>query len=239
MDDAGFAKARRRLQWNIVIVGKLRVDDVAAGARRRRAPRRPRPPSPPHPGSTRSFWARYLCASSSGRAWRPPHCAWQGRRVFAFTTSGTSRYTDIAYEAGDVLLFGTEPTGLPEAVLADPHITEQVRIPMLPGRRSMNLSNAAAVTVYEAWRQHGFAGSAGATGLQPCCLRKSVCQQSARVFWRSKHARMMPKYSPRLPRWTTRNHAPLSRRNDNFWQWCREVAKSLSECSDACRMTAV
>ncbi len=79
-------------------------------------------------------------------------------RVFAFTTQATVRYTDIAYRPGDVLLFGTEPTGLPRQVLDDPHITEQLRIPMLPGRRSMNLSNAAAVTVYEAWRQLGFPG---------------------------------------------------------------------------------
>ncbi|WP_216917737.1 tRNA (cytidine(34)-2'-O)-methyltransferase [Nocardia noduli] len=79
-------------------------------------------------------------------------------RVFAFTTQAATRYTDIAYREGDVLLFGTEPTGLPRQVLDDPRITEQVRIPMLPGRRSMNLSNAAAVAVYEAWRQHGFPG---------------------------------------------------------------------------------
>jgi tRNA (cytidine/uridine-2'-O-)-methyltransferase len=55
-------------------------------------------------------------------------------------------------------MFGPEPTGLDEATLADPRITEQVRIPMLAGRRSLNLSNAAAVAAYEAWRQHGFRG---------------------------------------------------------------------------------
>ena len=80
-------------------------------------------------------------------------------RVFAFTTQATTRFTDIAYRDNDALLFGTEPTGLPAEVLADPQITEQVRIPMLPGRRSMNLSNAAAVSVYEAWRQLGFPGA--------------------------------------------------------------------------------
>lgn len=77
-------------------------------------------------------------------------------RVFAFTTQASTRFTDVRYQPGDVLLFGTEPTGLPADVLADPHITDLVRIPMLPGRRSMNLSNSAAVAVYEAWRQHGF-----------------------------------------------------------------------------------
>ncbi|MBF6077108.1 tRNA (cytidine(34)-2'-O)-methyltransferase [Nocardia beijingensis] len=87
--------------------------------------------------------------------------AWEAlrpERVFAFTTQGTTRFTDVAYRENDVLLFGTEPTGLPAEVLADPRITDRLRIPMLPGRRSMNLSNAAAVTVYEAWRQLGFPG---------------------------------------------------------------------------------
>jgi tRNA (cytidine/uridine-2'-O-)-methyltransferase len=58
------------------------------------------------------------------------------------------------------LMFGPEPTGLDAATLADVHITDRVRIPMLTGRRSLNLSNAAAVAVYEAWRQHGFTGAA-------------------------------------------------------------------------------
>jgi tRNA (cytidine/uridine-2'-O-)-methyltransferase len=57
-------------------------------------------------------------------------------------------------------MFGPEPTGLDAATLADPHITSRLRIPMLDGRRSLNLANAAAVAVYEAWRQQRFAGSA-------------------------------------------------------------------------------
>jgi tRNA (cytidine/uridine-2'-O-)-methyltransferase len=80
-------------------------------------------------------------------------------RVFAFTAQAELSYVEVSYRPGDVLLFGTEPTGLPPAVLADERITAAVRIPMLTGRRSMNLSNAAAVAAYEAWRQHGFAGS--------------------------------------------------------------------------------
>jgi tRNA (cytidine/uridine-2'-O-)-methyltransferase len=80
-------------------------------------------------------------------------------RVFAFTARATESFADIAYVPGDVLLFGPEPDGLSGRVLADPHITQWVRIPMLAGRRSLNLSNAAAVAAYEAWRQQGFAGS--------------------------------------------------------------------------------
>lgn len=80
-------------------------------------------------------------------------------RVFAFTAHAGRSFADIAYRPGDVLLFGPEPTGLDDATLADPHITERVRIPMLAGRRSLNLSNAAAVAAYEAWRQHGFDGA--------------------------------------------------------------------------------
>jgi tRNA (cytidine/uridine-2'-O-)-methyltransferase len=80
-------------------------------------------------------------------------------RVYAFTAHAKRSFAEIRYTPGDVLLFGPEPTGLDDATLADPHITETVRIPMLPGRRSLNLSNAAAVAAYEAWRQHGFSGA--------------------------------------------------------------------------------
>jgi len=78
------------------------------------------------------------------------------RRVFAFTAHGGRWHTDVEYRAGDVLLFGPEPTGLPEEALADPRITDLIRITMIPGRRSMSLSNAAAVATYEVWRQMGF-----------------------------------------------------------------------------------
>ncbi|UPK76294.1 tRNA (cytidine(34)-2'-O)-methyltransferase [Nocardioidaceae bacterium SCSIO 66511] len=79
----------------------------------------------------------------------PPH-------VYAFTTGATRSYADVAYERGDVLMFGPEPTGLPDEVMSDAQVTDRVRIPMLEGRRSMNITNAASVAVYEAWRQHGF-----------------------------------------------------------------------------------
>jgi tRNA (cytidine/uridine-2'-O-)-methyltransferase len=80
-------------------------------------------------------------------------------RAFAFTAHAEAFFSDVSYVPGDVLMFGPEPTGLDAATLADPHVTAQVRIPMLAGRRSLNLSNAAAVATYEAWRQQGFSGA--------------------------------------------------------------------------------
>lgn len=80
-------------------------------------------------------------------------------RVYAFTAHADSSFAQVSYQPGDVLMFGPEPTGLDELTLADPHITARVRIPMLAGRRSLNLSNAAAVAAYEAWRQQGFTGA--------------------------------------------------------------------------------
>ncbi|MDX2468166.1 MAG: tRNA (cytidine(34)-2'-O)-methyltransferase [Acidimicrobiia bacterium] len=78
------------------------------------------------------------------------------RRIFAFTQHATAVYTDVFYEPGDVLLFGKESAGLPAAVLNSEEITERVRIPIAPQGRSLNLANAAAIGVYEAWRQLGF-----------------------------------------------------------------------------------
>lgn len=80
-------------------------------------------------------------------------------RVFAFTAHATRWHTDVGFGPGDVLLFGPEPTGLSHGVLSHARITDRVRIPMLAGRRSMNLSNSAAVATYEAWRQQGFSGA--------------------------------------------------------------------------------
>ncbi len=77
-------------------------------------------------------------------------------RWFAFTTRGTRRHDQVAFAEGDALLFGPETRGLPEEVLAKCPGERRVRIPMLAGARSLNLSNVAAVAVYEAWRQLGF-----------------------------------------------------------------------------------
>ncbi|WP_114854826.1 tRNA (cytidine(34)-2'-O)-methyltransferase [Brachybacterium sp. YJGR34] len=82
-----------------------------------------------------------------------------GSRVFAFTARTEVTFDAVEYERDDVLLFGTEPTGLPEEVMAHPRVTSRVRIPMLPARRSLNLANAASIAVYEAWRQLGYDGA--------------------------------------------------------------------------------
>ncbi|MFQ5524587.1 MAG: tRNA (cytidine(34)-2'-O)-methyltransferase [Acidimicrobiia bacterium] len=85
-------------------------------------------------------------------------CTKKAGRVFAFTVDATALYTEIRYEQGDALLFGPESVGLPEEIQRAAWVTERVRLPMVEGVRSLNLSNAAAVAVYEAWRQLGFPG---------------------------------------------------------------------------------
>jgi tRNA (cytidine/uridine-2'-O-)-methyltransferase len=83
-----------------------------------------------------------------------------GGRLFAFTKSGGRSYADVSYRPGDALVFGTETSGLPRSILAQFAPETRLRLPMRPGNRSLNLSNAVAVVVYEAWRQLGFAGAA-------------------------------------------------------------------------------
>lgn len=81
-------------------------------------------------------------------------------RIFALSTRGTRRHHEVAYEPGDAFLFGPESRGLPQAVLDALPVDHVIRLPMFPNNRSLNLSNAVAVLVYEAWRQQGFAGGA-------------------------------------------------------------------------------
>ncbi len=80
-------------------------------------------------------------------------------RLFALSTRSIRRYDTVAYAAGDAFLFGPETRGLPDAVLDAIAEDHRLRLPMQPGNRSLNLSNAVAVVVFEAWRQCGFAGA--------------------------------------------------------------------------------
>ncbi|HEY6986644.1 MAG TPA: tRNA (uridine(34)/cytosine(34)/5-carboxymethylaminomethyluridine(34)-2'-O)-methyltransferase TrmL [Rhodanobacteraceae bacterium] len=81
------------------------------------------------------------------------------RRLFAVSTRGVTRYDRVAYADDDALLFGPETRGLPQAIIDALPPEQRLRVPMQPGNRSLNLSNAVAVIVFEAWRQRGFAGS--------------------------------------------------------------------------------
>lgn len=83
-----------------------------------------------------------------------------GRRMFALTTKGSTRHSEIAFRPGDVFVFGPETRGLPENIRAEFTPEHRLRLPMLPHSRSLNLGNSAAVLLYEAWRQNGFAGGA-------------------------------------------------------------------------------
>ncbi|HET8761367.1 MAG TPA: tRNA (cytidine(34)-2'-O)-methyltransferase [Nitrospiria bacterium] len=83
-------------------------------------------------------------------------------RVFACSTRGRRPYADAAFQPGDALLFGSETHGLPAAIRQATAPECLLRIPMIPNNRSLNLSNAVALVLYEAWRQHGFAGSTDA-----------------------------------------------------------------------------
>lgn len=76
--------------------------------------------------------------------------------IYAFSRFAKNNYTDVSYKDGDALVFGPETRGLPASLMATINEKNQVLIPMQDGSRSLNLSNSAAVAVYEAWRQLGF-----------------------------------------------------------------------------------
>ena len=83
-----------------------------------------------------------------------------GPRLFALSTRNAKRYDQAVFRKGDAFLFGPETRGLPDAVLDRLPAEQRLRLPMRAGNRSLNLSNAAAIVVYEAWRQLEFAGGA-------------------------------------------------------------------------------
>jgi len=87
-----------------------------------------------------------------------------GHRVFALTTRSGRRYADARFARGDAFVFGPESRGLPAELLAALPADRRLRVPMRPDNRSLNLSNAVAVVVYEAWRQTGFEGAAPESG---------------------------------------------------------------------------
>lgn len=93
------------------------------------------------------------------RDWASCAAVFENRRLFALSTRSSTRYCDVKFAADDVFLFGPETRGLPQALLDGLPPEQRLRIPMRPGNRSLNLSNAVAVLVYEAWRQLGFTGA--------------------------------------------------------------------------------
>jgi tRNA (cytidine/uridine-2'-O-)-methyltransferase len=90
--------------------------------------------------------------------WVACKTALTGKRMFAITTKGSMRHSNIQFQDEDVFVFGPETRGLPDVIRNEFIPANRVRLPMLPESRSLNLSNSAAVLLYEAWRQIGFEG---------------------------------------------------------------------------------
>jgi tRNA (cytidine/uridine-2'-O-)-methyltransferase len=89
-------------------------------------------------------------------SWSDCAASVKDRRLFAVSTKGAQQYDMVNYAAGDVFVFGPESRGLPAEILGSVAAQQRIRVPMVPGNRSLNLSNAVAVVIYEAWRQMGF-----------------------------------------------------------------------------------
>jgi tRNA (cytidine/uridine-2'-O-)-methyltransferase len=90
--------------------------------------------------------------------WEACKAALAGHRMFAITTKGSANYAQSQFKEGDVFVFGPETRGLPEEIRNEFEPANRLRLPMLPESRSLNLSNSAAVLLYEAWRQIEFKG---------------------------------------------------------------------------------
>jgi len=94
------------------------------------------------------------------RDWETCRAALGERRLFAFSARGARSYAEVEFRVGDAFVFGAETKGLSNALLEEFAPETRLRLPMLAGNRSINLSNTVAVVVFEAWRQIGFLGSA-------------------------------------------------------------------------------
>jgi Predicted rRNA methylase (SpoU class) len=90
--------------------------------------------------------------------WHAVRLTLSGRRWFVFSTRATALYASAKFRRDDVLLFGRESSGLPDAIHAEFDDGQRLRLPMRAGSRSMNLANSVSVVVFEAWRQNGFVG---------------------------------------------------------------------------------
>lgn len=99
------------------------------------------------PVRTHASWSAFTDAMQPDRS-----------RLFAFTTRGSRLFAEVAWQPGDWLVFGSETAGLPAAVRDTFDTAQRLRLPLRAGQRSLNLSNAVAVAVFEAWRQNGYAG---------------------------------------------------------------------------------
>jgi tRNA (cytidine/uridine-2'-O-)-methyltransferase len=101
-------------------------------------------------------WAEFMAATQGASSAQPSATP----RMFAFTTRATRRFDEPAWQPGDWMVFGSETAGLPDTVRAAFPASHCLRLPLRPGQRSLNLSNAVAVAVFEAWRQVGYLGGA-------------------------------------------------------------------------------
>lgn len=99
---------------------------------------------------------REIASVTQHRDWQACALHFNGRRIYALSTSGTRPYSEAAFAPDDVFVFGPETRGLPQAMMAGIPEVMRLRLPMRPESRSLNLANAVAVVLYEAWRQQGF-----------------------------------------------------------------------------------
>jgi tRNA (cytidine/uridine-2'-O-)-methyltransferase len=99
---------------------------------------------------------RDLAVLSVHRDWPACRAALAGKRMFALSAKAKTSYAEMRYRAGDAFVFGPEAAGLPDAILAEFSPGTRLMLPMRPGNRSLNVSNAVAVVIFEAWRQQGF-----------------------------------------------------------------------------------